>query len=58
MKELPGLCAALVQAGTLSLPVWFLSAEDAGHGFSKADNRDFLHQVTLNFVQRPLKPAP
>lgn len=47
---------AMVQAvrahGT---PVWFLTADDEGHSFGKAENRDFLHQATLNFVHGLLR---
>ncbi len=39
-------------------PVWFLTAEDEGHSFSKADNRDYLMQATLAFVRRVLRASP
>jgi dipeptidyl aminopeptidase/acylaminoacyl peptidase len=33
-------------------PVWFLTAEDEGHSVVQADNRDYLTEATLQFVQR------
>lgn len=40
-------------------PVWFLTAEDEGHSFTKADNRDYLFQATLEFVRQVIQaPAP
>ncbi|MCV2350836.1 prolyl oligopeptidase family serine peptidase [Paucibacter sp. Y2R2-4] len=36
-------------------PVWFLTAEDEGHSFTKADNRDYLFQATLEFVRQVIK---
>jgi dipeptidyl aminopeptidase/acylaminoacyl peptidase len=37
-----------------SVPVWYLVADDEGHGFSKKRNRDFLAAATAEFVQRYL----
>lgn len=34
-----------------SVPVWYLLAEDEGHGFAKKRNRDFLAAATAEFVQ-------
>ena len=31
-------------------PVWFLTAEDEGHSFGKADNRSYLTQATLELM--------
>lgn len=39
-------------------PVWFLSAEDEGHSFTRADNRAYLHAATLAFVQRVVQGQP
>ncbi|MDT9000091.1 prolyl oligopeptidase family serine peptidase [Paucibacter sp. APW11] len=39
-------------------PVWFLTAEDEGHRFTKSDNRDFLFQSTIEFVRRLLGGSP
>ncbi len=36
---------------TNNVPVWFLLAEDEGHGFIKKRNRDFLAAATAEFVQ-------
>ena len=35
-------------------PVWFLTAKNEGHGFSKKENLDFLFYATIEFVQRHL----
>jgi len=50
-SEAQAMVKAVREQGT---PVWFLTAEDEGHSFSKADNREYLHQLTLEFVQRLL----
>jgi dipeptidyl aminopeptidase/acylaminoacyl peptidase len=34
-----------------SVPVWYLVADDEGHGFVKKRNRDFLAAATAEFVQ-------
>lgn len=39
-------------------PVWFLTAEDEGHSFTQADNRDYLFVATLSFVRRVLNGLP
>lgn len=39
-------------------PVWFLTAEDEGHSFTQADNRDYLFDATLHFVRRVLNGLP
>ncbi|MDP3084617.1 MAG: prolyl oligopeptidase family serine peptidase, partial [Rubrivivax sp.] len=51
-SEAQAMVGAVRGAGT---PVWFLTAEDEGHSFTRADNRDYLHQATLEFVQRLLE---
>ncbi len=33
-----------------NVPVWYLLAEDEGHGFRKKKNRDFLAAATVEFV--------
>lgn len=35
-------------------PVWFLMANDEGHGFSKKDNTDYLFYSTILFIQEHL----
>ncbi|MBB4843154.1 dipeptidyl aminopeptidase/acylaminoacyl peptidase [Paucibacter oligotrophus] len=49
--EAQQMVAAVRAVGT---PVWFLSAEDEGHSFTKASNREYLNQATLEFVRRVL----
>ena len=34
------------------IPVWFLMAENEGHGFAIKRNNDFLFYTIVNFVQR------
>jgi dipeptidyl aminopeptidase/acylaminoacyl peptidase len=36
------------------VPVWWLVAEDEGHGFAKKKNRDFLAAATAEFVEQYL----
>jgi len=41
-------------AGTLrgnAVPVWFLMADDEGHGFAKKKNIEFQFYATVQFVQ-------
>jgi dipeptidyl aminopeptidase/acylaminoacyl peptidase len=38
-------------------PVWFLMANDEGHGFRKKGNRDYQFYATVLFVRRFLLPA-
>lgn len=54
-SEAQAMVGAVRRAGT---PVWFLTAEDEGHSFTKADNRDYLHQATVEFVRRVLEGQP
>jgi dipeptidyl aminopeptidase/acylaminoacyl peptidase len=42
---------ALKKSGT---PVWFLMANDEGHGFRKKQNRDYLFYTTVEFVEKYL----
>jgi len=39
-------------------PVWFLTADDEGHGFKQAANRSYLLEATTEFVQRVIKGQP
>jgi dipeptidyl aminopeptidase/acylaminoacyl peptidase len=42
-----------------STPVWFLMANDEGHGFAKRKNRDFQFYAELMFIERYLlSPRP
>jgi dipeptidyl aminopeptidase/acylaminoacyl peptidase len=45
------MTAALLQN---YVPVWYLLADDEGHGFAKKKNRDFLNAATAEFVQKYL----
>lgn len=47
--EAQAMVAAVREQGT---PVWFLSASDEGHSFTKADNRAYLNQASFEFVRR------
>ncbi|NCT83646.1 MAG: S9 family peptidase [Comamonadaceae bacterium] len=53
--EAQAMVGAVRAQGT---PVWFLTAEDEGHSFAKADNRSYLTQATLEFVTRLLEGKP
>jgi hypothetical protein len=37
------------QGGT---PVWYLRADNEGHGFQKKDNQDFQFYATVLFMQQ------
>jgi len=39
-------------------PVWYLMAQDEGHGFAKKRNADFQFYATIMFVQNYLLDAP
>ncbi len=39
------------------VPVWYLLADDEGHGYAKKKNRDFLNAATAEFVQQYLLGA-
>ncbi len=47
--EAQAMVAAVRAQGT---PVWFVSASDEGHSFTKADNRAYLNQASFEFVRR------
>ena len=34
------------------IPVWYLVAEDEGHGFSKKTNADYLRLAWIEFIRR------
>jgi dipeptidyl aminopeptidase/acylaminoacyl peptidase len=44
---------SLQQRGT---PVWYLLADNEGHGFARRENADFQFAATLQFVQQTLRP--
>ena len=46
--EATQMVAAVRQGQT---PVWFLMANDEGHGFAKRKNRDFQFYATVRFIQ-------
>ncbi len=50
-SEAEQMVDALKKIGT---PVWFLMADDEGHGFRKKKNRDFLFYTTVEFVEKYL----
>ena len=33
------------------VPVWYLLADNEGHGFARKENADFYFQVTIRFLQ-------
>jgi dipeptidyl aminopeptidase/acylaminoacyl peptidase len=37
-------------------PVWFLMANDEGHGFAKKNNQDFLFYSQIKFMEKTLLP--
>ena len=40
-------------------PVWYLRAENEGHGFARKENADFQFYATVMFMRETvLKPAP
>lgn len=54
-NEAEQMVRAVREQGT---PVWFLTAEDEGHSFTQADNRDYLFDATIHFVRRVLNGLP
>lgn len=48
-SEAEQMVEALKKSGT---PVWFLMANDEGHGFRKKKNRDYLFYTTVEFVEQ------
>jgi dipeptidyl aminopeptidase/acylaminoacyl peptidase len=49
--EAEQIVSAVQQQGT---PVWYLMANDEGHGFVKKNNTDFLFYATIVFMQKYL----
>jgi len=45
------MIAAVKKNGT---PVWFLMANDEGHGFAKKNNTDYLYYSTIQFIKEYL----
>jgi len=37
-----------------NVPVWFLMANDEGHGFAKKTNQDFLFYAQIKFMEKTL----
>lgn len=44
----------VVQLKKQKTPVWFLMANDEGHGFAKKSNADFLFYAQIMFMQQTL----
>jgi len=55
LSESDQVVAALQAQGT---PVWYMVAEDEGHGFRKKKNSDYFRAVAIEFARRHLLPAP
>jgi len=51
VTESDQVVAGLEKAGT---PVWYIVAEDEGHGFAKKSNADYLRAVFMRFVKTHL----
>ena len=49
--EAEQIVAAVAANGT---PVWYLLAEDEGHGFAKKENADYPFYATVLFLRRYL----
>jgi dipeptidyl aminopeptidase/acylaminoacyl peptidase len=39
-------------------PVWYLRAENEGHGFARKENQDFLLYSMIGFMQQTLQLKP
>jgi dipeptidyl aminopeptidase/acylaminoacyl peptidase len=52
--EAEQIVAKVREAGT---PVWYLLAENEGHGFARKENADFLFYAMVLFLQDTLKPG-
>ena len=37
-------------------PVWYLLADNEGHGFARRENADYYFAAFMQFVQQTLKP--
>jgi dipeptidyl aminopeptidase/acylaminoacyl peptidase len=44
----------VARAREVGTPVWYLRAENEGHGFSRKENADFQFYATLKFMQQTL----
>jgi len=55
VTESDQIVAALEKNG---VPVWYMVAEDEGHGFAKKSNSDYLRAVWVEFVRRNLVKPP
>ena len=44
---------SLQQRGT---PVWYLLADNEGHGFARRDNANFYFAALVRFIEQTLKP--
>jgi dipeptidyl aminopeptidase/acylaminoacyl peptidase len=51
VSESEQIVAALKKSGT---PVWYIMAEDEGHGFQKKPNQDYQFYATIEFLQEYL----
>jgi dipeptidyl aminopeptidase/acylaminoacyl peptidase len=51
VSESDQIVAALKKAGT---PVWYVMAQDEGHGFQKKANQDYQFYATIEFLQEYL----
>ncbi len=54
LSEAEQMVEKIKQNGT---PVWYLMANDEGHGFRKKNNADFQFYATVQFVQKFLLPT-
>jgi len=55
LSESDQIVAELEENG---VPVWYMVAEDEGHGFAKKTNADYLRAVWIEFVRRNLVEPP
>jgi len=55
LSESDQMVAELEEDG---VPVWYMVAEDEGHGFAKKSNSDYLRAVWIEFVRRHLVAPP
>ena len=55
LSESDQIVAELEENG---VPVWYIVAEDEGHGFAKKTNTDYLRAVWIEFVRRNLVESP
>ena len=48
----------VAQARANQTPVWYLRAENEGHGFARKENADFQFYATIAFMQRAVGESP